>query len=233
MADRVVLITGSTRGIGLATAEEFLKHGDKVVVFCRHENHLAEALRKLEKKYSEGNILGTVGDVSNYIDVEAIVDESLDRFGTIDILINNASIGYYKPLAKVTEREWDEVLDINLKGAFLFIRDVLPTMKKNKKGTIINISSGLGVSGGAYYGAYSASKFGMVGLTEVTADELYEDKYYNIKAYSIILGGVVTKLHMDMHPWEDPETMMIPEHVAKKLFKIAESKAPTGARIEI
>jgi 3-oxoacyl-[acyl-carrier protein] reductase len=109
-----------------------------------------------------------------------MVGECLKRFGQIDILINNAGIAAYKPIEETSEREWDNIIDTNLKGTFLFMRQVLPVMKKQGNGTIINISSGLGVEGEAGFSAYCASKFGVVGLTQVIADETKESKYFRL-----------------------------------------------------
>ncbi len=230
MANRVALITGSSRGIGLATAEEFLKNGDNVVLFCRHEGHVAAAKEKLNQIGPRKNILDLVGDVRNYRDVQRIVAESLKKFGRIDVLVNNAGVAIWKSIEETSETEWDEVLATNLKGQFLFLREVLPLMKKQKSGVVINISSGLGVQGEAKYSAYASSKFGIIGLTEVAADE---NKNTNLKIYAVLPGAVATKLHLDLHPWEDPSNMMTPAYVAKKILALAEGKKKTGELVEV
>ena len=169
--DRIVIITGSTRGIGYATAAEFLKHGDRVVIFCRHGKHVNEAVETLSSIGKKEQVLGLVGDVRKRKDVERIMDECLERFGRIDILVNNAGVAAYKPMEATTDDEWDRIIDTNLKGTFLFLRRILPVIKQQKTGIIINVSSGLGVEGMAGFSAYCASKFGVVGLTQVAADE--------------------------------------------------------------
>ena len=227
---RTVLITGSSRGIGLATAKEFLKHGDQVVVFCRHKDHMDEALEQLKEYGDEKNILSTVGDVKEIEDVQRIVKETIDRFGKIDILMNNAGIAVWKPIEETTDEEWDDVLATNAKGAFLFTREVVHHMIDQKDGVILNISSNLGVTGRANYSAYAASKFAMVGLTQVLADELAEQ---NVKVYTILPGSVATKLHLDIHPWEDPDTMITAESVAERIYKAAQGKEKSGSAIEI
>jgi NAD(P)-dependent dehydrogenase (short-subunit alcohol dehydrogenase family) len=227
--NRVIIVTGSTRGIGLATAKEFLKNGDRVAVFCRHKDHLEEALRQLEE-FAKENVLGLVGDVRKSADVKKIVAETLKVFERIDVLINNAGIGLYKLIEETSEAEWDDVLDTNLKGQFLFLREVLPIMKKQKNGVIINVSSGLGVQGDAKYSAYCSSKFGIIGLTQVAAAET---KGLGIKVYAILPGAVATKLHLDMHPWEDSSAMMTPEHIAEKIFTSAEGAKKSGSSIEV
>ena len=115
---RVIVITGSTRGIGFATATEFLKQGDRVVIFCRHKAHVEEARRQLALAAPKENILGLVGNVRNSKDVKHLVVQSMKRFGRIDILINNAGIGAYKEIERVSEKEWDDILGTNLKGDF-------------------------------------------------------------------------------------------------------------------
>lgn len=227
--NRVVLITGSTRGIGLETAKEFLKNGDKVVIFCRHPEHTAKALEEL-KDFNQNQILATTGDVSHEEDVSKIIKKTLDQFKKIDILVNNAGKAIYKPIENTTAEEWEDIMHTNLKGYFLFIKEIIPMMKARDGGTIINVSSGLGERGAANYGPYSASKFGVIGLTEVIADET--DKT-GIKVYAVLPGAVATKLHLDMHPWENPEDMMKPEKVAKVIFEIAEGEITTGSRIPI
>ena len=170
--DRIVVVTGSTRGIGFATAAEFLKHGDRVVIFCRHRKHVDEGRETLSSIGKGEQVLGLVGDVRKRKDGERIIEECLEHFGRIDVLVNNAGVAAYKPIEATTDEDWDRIIDTNLKGTFLFLRHVIPVMKKQTTGVIINISSGLGVEGSAGFSAYCASKFGVVGLTQVAADEL-------------------------------------------------------------
>lgn len=228
--DRVVIITGSTRGIGLATAAEFLRNGDRVVVFCRHEAHVQEAARKLRAQGPGERILPLVGDVRKVVDVEKIVKQTVDTFDRIDVLINNAGIAVWKDIEATSEPEWDDVLDTNLKGYYLFAKEVVPIMKKQKSGMIINISSGLGARAAARYSAYSSSKFGIIGLTQVLTEET---KGFGIEVFSVLPGAVATKLHLGVHPWEDPKTMMTPEYVGRKIFELASGKQKSGESVEI
>jgi 3-oxoacyl-[acyl-carrier protein] reductase len=229
---RVVVVTGSTRGIGFATAAEFFKHGDKVVVLCRHKEHVDEAVSKLgEIDASRAkDILGLVADVRKPGDVRQVLTKTRRRFGRIDVLVNNAGIAIYKPIEETSEREWDNVLDTNLKSGFFFMRETVPLMRKQGGGIIINISSGLGVEGQENFSAYCASKFGLVGLTQVVADETGGS---GIKIYAILPGAVATQLHRDIFPDADFSDMMTPEHVASKIFKAAEGKRRSGTAIEV
>ncbi len=228
--NRIAVITGSTRGIGFSTAAEFFKNGDRVVVFCRHREHVAKAMNQLSGLGPRQNILGLVGDVRNERDVKRIVAQCLKHFGRIDILVNNAGIAAYKELEKMTQKEWDDILDTNLKGCFLFIRQVVPVMKKQGSGVIINISSGLGVSGEANFSAYCASKFGVIGLTQSVADETADT---GLRIYAVLPGAVNTKLNWDLGLGMEPSELLDPEHVAKRIFELAEGKRKSGQSVTV
>ncbi len=228
--NRIVIITGSTRGIGFETASAFLRNGDRVVLFCRHKKHLEEAVERLMAFGEKDRILGMVGDVQKKWDAERVVEHCLNRFNRIDILINNAGIAAYKPLEETTEQEWDHIIDTNLKGTFLFLRQVLPVMKRQEEGIIINISSGLGVEGMANFSVYCASKFGVVGLTRALADELSDT---GIRVYAVLPGAVDTTLLADSRFQMDPADLLEPEYVARKIFKAAEGRRKSGALITV
>ncbi len=224
--NRIVMITGSTRGIGLSTAVEFLKSGDNVVIFCRHKQHVTKAITQLGGQ----NILGLVGDVRREGDVRRIVAQCLKHFGRIDILINNAGIAAYKEIEKISQKEWDDILDTNLKGCFLFMRQVIPVMKKQRKGVIINISSGLGVSGEANFSAYCASKFGVIGLTQSIADETAGT---GLRIYSLLPGAVNTTLISDTGLEMEPSELLAPDYVAKRILRLAEGKRKSGQSVTV
>jgi 3-oxoacyl-[acyl-carrier protein] reductase len=228
--NRIVAITGSTRGIGFSTAAEFLKGGDQVVIFCRHKEHVMKATNQLAGLGERQNILGLVGDVRRERDVKRIVTRCLKYFGRIDILINNAGIATYKGIEEITQKEWDDILDTNLKGCFLFMRQVVPLMKKQGKGVIINISSGLGVSGEANFSAYCASKFGVIGLTQSVADETADT---GLRIYAVLPGAVNTKLNWDLDLGMDPSELLAPEYVAKRIFRLAEGKRKSGQPVTV
>jgi len=228
--NRIVVITGSTRGIGFSTASEFLKNGDQVAIFCRHREHVAEAVNQLAVFGGRQNILGLVGDVRRQSNVQRIVARCLKSFGRIDVLINNAGIAAYKEIEEITEKKWDDILDTNLKGAFLFMREILPVMKRQGKGIIINVSSLLGVAGEAKFSAYCASKFGMIGLTQSITDETAGS---GILVYAVLPGAVATKLNFDLGLGMNPSDLMSPEHVARTIFHLADGKKRSGQSIEV
>jgi NAD(P)-dependent dehydrogenase (short-subunit alcohol dehydrogenase family) len=188
---RTVLITGATRGIGLAAAAEFLNQGDRVVISCRHKKHLQEATGYLQTFGKKENILALVADVQKTRHVKKIVNQCLKWSHRIDILINNAGVAAYKRIEETTDKEWDRIMDTNLKGTFLFLRQVIPIMKSQGTGIIINVSSGLGIEGAANFSAYCASKFGVIGLTKALAEEI---PHPGIRVYALLPGAVDTNL---------------------------------------
>ena len=228
--NRTVIITGSTRGIGFSTAAEFLKSRDRVVIFCRHKEHVTKAINQLAGLGEGKNKLGLIGDVRRERDAKRIVDQCLRYFGRIDILINNAGIAAYKEMEKVSQKEWDDILDTNLKGSFLFMRQVVPVMKKQGKGVIINVSSGLGVSGEANFSAYCASKFGVIGLTQSVADETADT---GLRVYAVLPGAVKTKLNSDLDLAMEPSELLAPEYVAKRIFRLAEGRRKSGQSVTV
>ena len=227
---RIVVITGSTRGIGFSTAAEFLKGGDRVVIFCRHEEHVTKAISQLTGFGERQNIFGLVGDVRRERDVKRMVAQSLKHFGRIDVLVNNAGIAAYKEIEEITQKTWDDILDTNLKGCFLFMRQVIPVMKKQGKGIIINISSGLGVAGEAKFSAYCASKFGLIGLTQSMADETADT---GLRIYAVLPGAVNTKLNWDLDLGMDPSELLAPQYVAEKILRLAEGKRRSGQSVPV
>ena len=146
-----------------------------------------------------------------------LVKETLDKYGRIDLLINNAGITYVKKLIDITEEEWDQTLDINIKGIFLLSKAILPPMMKNNFGIVINVSSGAGKVGFENISAYCASKFGLMGLTESLA---WEVANYNIRVMSICPGEVDTKMQEDVDAqyYElNKNEMLNPRTVAEKI----------------
>jgi 3-oxoacyl-[acyl-carrier protein] reductase len=191
---RTALITGSTRGIGKETALLLLQKGLNVIISSRSQDNVENVIEEILDKFpsKKENILGLKCDVSKHSEVKTLVNVSVKRFGSIDILVNNASIVYYKSIINTTEEEWNKTIDTNLKGSFLFIKELLPYMIENKSGgIIINVSSGAGKSGFPNLSAYCASKFGIIGLTEGVAQEVANN---NVKVIAICPGGVDTKM---------------------------------------
>lgn len=166
--DRAVLITGGSSGIGKAIAKSFLTEGAKVMISGRSEASCREAVGEL-RDIGKGEIDYVQGDVSKPSDAEKMVNELVERYGRIDILVNNAGIYLEKRVEETTEEEWDQIIDINLKGVFLCSKAAYPHFRKQGGGNIVNISSDSGISGNPSEAAYCASKGGVTNLTRAMA----------------------------------------------------------------
>ncbi|ANB58646.1 3-oxoacyl-[acyl-carrier-protein] reductase [Anoxybacillus sp. B7M1] len=168
---KVALITGASRGIGRAIALEFARQGAKVAV--NYAGSEAKAKEVVDEIYRlGGEALAIQADVSNTEAVEQMVKEVIDRYGRVDILVNNAGITRDNLLMRMKEEEWDDVININLKGVFNCIKAVTRPMLKQRYGRIINIASVVGVMGNPGQANYVAAKAGVIGLTKTAAKEL-------------------------------------------------------------
>ncbi len=187
----VVIITGASRGIGREIAKRLAIKGLTVVANYNKSEKEAEELKKeLEEK---GFIIDIVkADVSKREDAKKLVKFALDKYGKIDILINNAGISEYKLFTDETDEDWDKIINTNLYSVFAMSQEVIPNMIHNKKGLIINMSSAWGVVGGSLEVIYSVSKAGVDGLTKALAKELGPS---NIRVNSIAPGMIYTKMN--------------------------------------
>ncbi|MFI5282530.1 MAG: SDR family NAD(P)-dependent oxidoreductase [Candidatus Dormibacterales bacterium] len=167
---RVAIVTGSSRGIGKAIALRFADEGANVVVnWVGGEQAASEVVNLIKKKGSEA--LSVRADVSRLADVQNLVQSTIDRFGQIDVLVNNAGVMFTKGVLETSEEDWDRTIDINLKGAYLCSKEVAPIMIAQKFGRIINISSNSGLyhPSAMRWTEYVVSKAGMNGLTKAMA----------------------------------------------------------------
>jgi NAD(P)-dependent dehydrogenase (short-subunit alcohol dehydrogenase family) len=167
LIDKVALITGGTSGIGEATALLFSREGARVTITGRNPERGAEVVRQIEASGGQAMFVGA--DVSSASDCQRVVNETEHAFGHTDILFNNAGVYYPQTALECSEREWDEQIDVNLKGTFLMSKAVLPGMIARKSGVIINNASGWGIVGGDHAVAYCASKGGVVLMTKAMA----------------------------------------------------------------
>ncbi|MDX2361216.1 MAG: 3-oxoacyl-[acyl-carrier-protein] reductase [Crocinitomicaceae bacterium] len=187
---KVVLITGASRGIGKSIAEECIKHGAKVAFTYLSSVEKANALEK-ELSALGGVARGFKSDASKFDEAQALVDAVIEEFETIDVLVNNAGITRDNLLMRMTEEQWDEVMNTNLKSVFNLTKAVQRPMLKARKGSIINMSSVVGVSGNAGQSNYSASKAGMIGFTKSIAQELGSR---SIRCNAIAPGFIETEM---------------------------------------
>jgi 3-oxoacyl-[acyl-carrier protein] reductase len=167
---RVAIVTGGSRGIGSAIAGLLAEHGAAVVVSGRDAARLQNAVRALEEHGA--SVHGVVADVAKREDADRLVEAAKERFGRLDLLVNNAGITRDGLLIRMKDDDWDRVMETNLRGAFLMTRAAAKSMVRQRSGRIINIASVAGAMGNAGQANYSAAKAGLVGFTKATAREL-------------------------------------------------------------
>ena len=190
LENKVVLITGASRGIGRSIAVECVKQGAKVAFTYLSSAEKAKALED-ELTANGGIAKGFKSDASDFDQAQQLVEEVVMEFETVDVLINNAGITRDTLLMRMTEEQWDEVISTNLKSAFNLTKAVIRPMLKARAGSIINMSSVVGVSGNAGQANYAASKAGLIGFTKSIAQELGSR---NIRCNAIAPGFIETEM---------------------------------------
>ena len=187
--DKTIVITGASSGIGYALAYEFASRGARIVMGARSEDKLRSIAEDLAARGTQAVYEPT--DVTREEDCRRLVEKAVSSFGRIDVLVNNAGITRDGLMMRMSEQQWDMVINVNLKSAFNFIHAVTPVMARQKSGSIINMSSVVGVSGNAGQCNYSASKAGMIGLAKSIAKELGPR---GIRANAIAPGFIITDM---------------------------------------
>ncbi|MFD0943293.1 3-oxoacyl-[acyl-carrier-protein] reductase [Savagea faecisuis] len=237
--EKVAVVTGASRGIGAEIAKTLAKEGAKVVVnYSGSEAKAQEVVAEIEALGSEA--IAVRADVSNSEDVKAMMDETIAKFGKIDFLVNNAGITRDNLLMRMKEDEWDDVMNINLKGVFVCTKAVTRQMMRQRSGKIVNVASIVGVAGNPGQANYVAAKAGVIGLTKTTAQELASR---NILVNAVAPGFITTDM-TDALPEEVKEGMLQmiplkrlgePEHVAKTVAFLLSDDANyiTGQTIHI
>jgi len=167
---RVAIVTGGTRGIGAAVAAWLAERGASVMVSGRDADRLQSALKSMEGL--AGRVVGLAADAAKREDADRLVDAAKQEFGRVDVVVNNAGITRDSLLIRMKDDDWDQVMDVNLRGAFLMTRAAAKTMMRQRSGRIINIASTAGAMGNAGQVNYSAAKAGLIGLTKACAREL-------------------------------------------------------------
>ncbi|PBQ32822.1 3-ketoacyl-ACP reductase [Sphingobacteriaceae bacterium] len=210
---KTALITGAGKGIGKAIALAFAKEGINLALTARTAKDLALVVAEAKKINSEIKISYITSDVSDNNSVISAVDALKYELGQIDILINNAGIGKFGGFMDLTIDEWESMIKTNLLGAYYVIRAVLPDMKTRKSGDIVNISSTAGLKGAAMTSAYSASKFGLIGLSESLMQEVRKD---NIRVFTMTPSTTATEMAVNLKLTDgNPEKVMQAEDLAE------------------
>jgi 3-oxoacyl-[acyl-carrier protein] reductase len=189
LAGRVAVVTGGTRGIGLAIARLLAEDGASVVVSGRDAARLDAAAREIEA--CGASVLAQQAHGGRREDVDRLVEATRERFGRIDVLVNNAGITRDQLLVRMKDEDWDQVMDTNLRGAFLMTRAVARVMMRQRSGRVINISSTAGAMGNPGQVNYSAAKAGLIGLTKAAAREL---AHWNILVNVVAPGLIETDM---------------------------------------
>jgi len=190
LAGKVAIVTGSSRGIGASIAHGFGAEGAQIGIVAHAQLDIARKVAK-EIEAAGGTAKPFRADLSRVAECERLVDEVIDAFGTVDVLVNNAGVLISMPIEDTTEEQWDAQIDLNLKGTYFMTKAVVPTMKAKGAGKIINVTSTFGFVGGQDCSIYCASKGGQLNLTRALCIELAP---HGINVNSLAPGGVKTDM---------------------------------------
>lgn len=220
------MITGASRGIGAAAAKRFAQDGCRLILNCRERE---ENLYELKKTLNT-EVLLCRADISKAEDVERMLRKALDTFGKIDVLVNNAGIAEQKLFSDITEKDWDRMFDVNVKGMYLVTKAVLPGMIHEKRGKIVNLSSIWGIAGASCEVHYSASKAAVIGFTKALAKELGPSGIcVNCVAPGVILTDMNAHLQQDILQELREETPLgklgTPEDIAEAIHFLSSPQA--------
>jgi glucose 1-dehydrogenase len=235
LSGKVAIITGGTSGVGRATAERFVSEGARVVVVGRDADHGAETVAALLAIVPDCALF-VAADIGQTSDIAAVVNAAVARFGRIDILVNNAATMTFTPILELAEADWDRVLDVNLKAAFLLAKHAVPHMASG--GAIVNVSSVHAVSTSAGVVPYAASKGGLEAFTRGLAVEL---KPRGIRVNAVRLGAIDTPMLWSNPNVKsgaeqiDPSKVGTPANAAAAILFLAAPDAAfvTGAVLEV
>ena len=206
---KVAIVTGGSRGIGLAIARALVAEGVRVTVIGRSAAHLSAARRAIEQA-GPGSVETLQADVKRYADMERVVGAAVARFGGLDILINNAGVGTFAEVAEMTPEQWSDVIDTNLTGVFNACHAAIPYLRRRDGGFIVNISSLAGKNAFAAGSAYCASKAGLNAFSEALMQEV---RYDNIRVSYIMPGSVATEFSGG-DPAKGADWKIAPEEIA-------------------
>ena len=210
LVDKVSLVTGASRGIGRSVAISLAKEGAMVVAAARDSEMLNETCRVIEE--AGGQALVSTVELSDENSIRELMETVTEKFGRLDILINNAGITLSSSLEETTTDDWDRLMAVNARGAFIFCREAVGLLRQAQPGVIVNISSVVGVKGYAKQIAYTASKHAMRGMSIAMAEELKES---NVRVHVICPGGVDTEMVSRVRPDINKDELIQPEEIAE------------------
>lgn len=227
-SDLVAIVTGGGSGIGKATAVLLASKGVKVAICGRHIQSLQETITVIENIGGIG--IAIEADVSKKADWQHLVQSVKEKYGHINILVNNAGVAIARPFLDLSEDEWDLMINTNLKSIFYGCKATIPEILKANHRVIINVASVLGIEGIPNFSAYCASKFGVVGFTQSIAREYHSQ---NIRVYSVCPGRTNTTMQVQLGGRVMADLSMPPEYIASKIVDLCGRVHPRYAQRNI
>ena len=216
LADKTILVTGAGSGVGKAAAIAYASHGANVILLGKTSSKLEKVYDEIEKldcptpSISLMNLL-----VANTKDYQELIDNLLIEYNQLDgLLLNAAILGDRTPIEQYDVDKWVETIHINLTSQFILVKTLLPALKEAEDASVVFTTSGVGKIGKAFWGAYSVSKFGIEGLSQILSEEFDNDS--SIRFNCINPGAVRTKMRKTAYPFENPENLPAPEEVMEK-----------------
>jgi 3-oxoacyl-[acyl-carrier protein] reductase len=229
LTDSTAIVTGGTRGIGRAIANALVRAGVNVSISARAEDDIKRTVSSLNELRG-GGVAGFVCDVRDYGQVKSLFAKTVETFGSVDILINNAGIGLFAPVSSMSPEDFRAVVETNLFGVFYCCHEAIPFMKQRGGGYIINISSLAGTNAHPQMAAYNASKFGLNGFSEALMQEV---RYDGIKVTYLMPGSVNTAFGGD-EPNDQKNWQLQPDDIAQVVIDLLHySDCALPSRIEI
>jgi len=215
LQNRVAIVTGAGRGIGRATALALAEEGCRLALASRTNEEINAVAREIEGLSRRA--IAVRCDVSEEADVRSLVDRTLQEFGSVHIVVNNAGTQFREPLVDYRVEDWDSVLDSHVRGMFLVTRFSLPSMLEAGWGRVVTVASMAAKSGVPRRVAYCTAKWGQIGFTEALDEELKES---GIRAHVLCPGPVATRMRVEGFPDEIPESLIQPEDVAAEIVHL-------------